>query len=122
MRFVARTGAQTGRSDSKRPLVDTVARLKKLGIEYQLQLAQLVFLVLAALILQELVVRDKLQLARFGRTWHRNTRWRSGGGQRSDRSFPPTEVARKTFVLLANEKSPISASLFETGQGRRLGR
>ena len=42
-----------GRSDPKRPLVDTVARQKELGIEHHLHFAQLVFPVLAAQILQK---------------------------------------------------------------------
>jgi hypothetical protein len=61
--------ARTGGSDRwhcrKKPLLDTVARLKELGIEDQLQLARLMFLVFAPLILQELVVGDGSRLARF---------------------------------------------------------
>ena len=57
--------AQTLGSSRKQPLVDTVARLKELGIEYQLQLAQLVFLALSPPKFQELFIRDEFQLARF---------------------------------------------------------
>ena len=41
----------------------------ELGIEYRLQLAQLVFLVLATLILQKLAVGNQFQLVRRRRTW-----------------------------------------------------
>jgi len=63
-----------GRSARKHPLAGRVARLEKLGIEYQLQLAQLVFLVLAALILQELAVGEQFQLAGRCRTWRGSKR------------------------------------------------
>jgi hypothetical protein len=55
-RFQRGPGAQAGRIGRKQPLVGHVGRLKELRIEYQLQLARLAFLVLAALMLQELAV------------------------------------------------------------------
>ena len=58
-----------------------------------MQLAQLVFLVLAALILQELAVGEQFQLAGRCRTWRGSKRGCSCGGQRAERAFPKTTVA-----------------------------
>ena len=56
---------QTGRGGHKQPLAAYVTRSEKLGIEYQLQLAQLVSLALSPPKFQELFIRDEFQLARF---------------------------------------------------------
>ena len=84
--------AQTSRTGRKQPLAGHVARLEKLGIEYQLQLAQLVFLGLSPPKFQELSIRDEFQLARFCRTWRGSKRGRSRGGERAERAFPETAV------------------------------
>ena len=86
--------AQPLGSGRKQPLAGHVARLEKLGIEHQLQFAGLVFLVLAPPKLQKLVVGDEFQLARFSRSWRRNTRWCSCGGQRAEGTFPEAAVAQ----------------------------
>lgn len=66
---LARCWSRLVAATESRPLVDSVARLKELGIEYQLQLAQLHFLVPATLILQKLAVGNQFQLVRRRRTW-----------------------------------------------------
>ena len=79
-RFRRGPGAQTGGIARKQPLLDTVARLKELRSEDQLQLARLIFLVFAPLKLQKLVICFELQLARRYRTWRGSKRGCSCGG------------------------------------------
>lgn len=102
-----------GCSGRKKPLAGRVARLEKLGIEYQLQLAQLVFLVLSPPKFQELFIRDEIQLARFCRTWRGGARAvasvRSGPSQRPQcrriRSMIPARRDCRRSMLLSPDSS-----------------